>query len=93
MCDYTRFNREFGANYALVNFVTGEVRTMKCAIPNYALRALYKRLDGEMRLARLWGDNCHLVLANCCTGRVLVEIKRDFHREQTIAQLYDLLEG
>lgn len=77
--DYTALNRYgYASTYALVDYVTGEVYTSSCDVPSYALQGLYRRMDGEMRAARCRGALCHLVLANCVSGRVIAEVKCDF---------------
>lgn len=74
--DYTSLIRNgYAHTYALVDFVTGEIRTTSCTVGVYALRALYKRMDGIVREAHESGQAHHLVLANCCTNKVIAEVK------------------
>lgn len=77
--NFTALNRsDYAATFALVNYTTGEVYTSSCDVPSYALQGLYRRMDGEMRAARCRSALCHLVLANCVSGRVIAEVKCDF---------------
>lgn len=77
--NFTALNRsDYAATFALVDYVTGELRTRSCDVPSYALQSLYRRMDGEMRAARCRGALCHLVLADCVSGRVIAEVKCDF---------------
>jgi hypothetical protein len=59
--------------YALVNYTTGEVRTMSCDHQGAALRELYHIYQGELRSAKADLSAIHLVLANARTGEVLEE--------------------
>lgn len=74
--DYTSLIRNgYAHTYALVDFVTGEIRTTSCEVGAYALRTLYKRMDGIVREAREDGQAHHLVLANCRSNKVIAEVK------------------
>lgn len=70
---YTRAGYRY--TYALVDYVTGEVRTMSCDKQFLPLKNLYGYLDGIRRECASRGEACHLVLANCRTGEVIEEIK------------------
>lgn len=70
-----RWSDEYAHTYALVNFTTGEVRTIASHRADAALRTLYKRMDGEAREAAHRGEACHQVLANCVTNKVVAESK------------------
>ena len=63
-------NTNYAATYAVVNFTTGEVYTSSCEVGVYALRAMFKRFDGLHR----YGEADHLVLVNCATNAVLLEV-------------------
>ena len=65
----------YAYTYALVDYATGEVYTTSSRFSAYALRTLYKRMDGIVREAREDGQAHHLVLANCRTNKVLAEVK------------------
>lgn len=75
--------------YALVDYITGEVRTMACDTQFAPIKALYGYLDGLRRECERKGDKCHLVLANCRTGEVVEEIHCDYGLLQRIAALYE----
>ena len=79
--------------YALVDFVTGEVRSMACDKQFLPLKNLYGYLDGLRRECESRGAVCHLLLVNCRTGETVEEIHRDYGAEQRLAALYDSLEG
>lgn len=63
-------NANYAFTYAVVNFTTGEVYTSSCEVGAYALRSLFKRFDGLHR----YDKNDHLVLVNCVTNAVLLEV-------------------
>ena len=74
--DYTALKRDgYAFTYALVDFTTGEVRTSSCNMARYPLKFLFRRMCGIARAqARgAWARN--LVLANCVTNTVIIEIK------------------
>lgn len=74
--DYTALKRDsYPFTYALVDFTTGEVRTSSCDVAHYPLKHLFRRMYGIARAqARgAWARN--LVLANCVTNTVILEIK------------------
>ena len=74
--DYSSLIRGgYAHTYALVDFATGEIRTTSCDIGAVALRTLYKRMDGILRVARCTKEVHHLVLANCRTNQVIAEVK------------------
>lgn len=89
--NYTALCRD-GYTYACINYITGEIHTSSCSLPTYALRHVYHLLDGARRAARAEGSECHLVLVNCVSGEVLVEIKCDFGADY-INYLYDMMEA
>jgi hypothetical protein len=64
--------------YALVNYTTGEVRTMSCDHQGVALRELYRVYQRELRSAKADLSAIHLVLANARTGDILEETNIDF---------------
>lgn len=64
--------------YALVNYTTGEVRTMSCDHQGTALRELYGIYQRELRTAKAELAAIHLVLANARTGEVLEETNVHF---------------
>ena len=64
--------------YALVNYTTGEVRTMSCDHQGTALRELYTIYQRELRTAKAELAAIHLVLANARTGEVLDETNVHF---------------
>ena len=72
--------------YALVDYITGEVRTMACDHQFAPIKALYGYLDGLRRECEGKGDKCHLVLANCRTGEVVEEIHCDYGLLQQATQ-------
>ena len=91
--NYTALRRSgYAYTYALINYITGEIRTSSCDLPRYGLRHLYRLMDGEMRAARVDGTECHLVLANCVSGAELAEIKCDFGADH-LGYLYDMMEA
>lgn len=59
--------------YALINYTTGEVRTMSCDHQGTALRELYHVYERELRSAKADLSAIHLVLANARTGEILEE--------------------
>ena len=64
--------------YALVNYTTGEVRTMSCDHQGTALRELYRIYQSELRAAKRDLSAIHLVLADARTGEVLEETNVHF---------------
>ena len=64
--------------YALVNYTTGEVRTMSCDHQGTALRELYRIYQSELRSAKGELSAIHLVLANARTGEILEETNVNF---------------
>jgi hypothetical protein len=64
--------------YALVNYTTGEIRTMSCDHQGTALRELYRIYQGELRSAKADLSAIHLVLANARTGEILEETNVHF---------------
>ena len=64
--------------YVLVNYTTGEVRTMSCDHQGTALRELYRVYGSELRSAKADLSAIHLVLANARTGEVLEETNVHF---------------
>ena len=64
--------------YALINYTTGEVRTMSCDHQGTALRELYRVYGSELRSAKADLAAIHLVLANARTGEVLEETNVHF---------------
>lgn len=79
--------------YALVDFETGEVRTIASDRQFAPLKTLYGYLDGLRRECEHRGDICRLLLVNCRTGEAVEEINRDYGQEQLIAALYEGAEG
>ena len=63
-------NTTYAFTYAVVNFTTGEVYTTSCEVGAYALRVMFKRFDGLRR----YSEAHHLVLVNCATNAVLLEV-------------------
>ena len=91
--DYTALRRDgYAYTYALIDYITGEIRTSSCDLPTHPLRHLFQRMDGIRRECRRDGSACHLVLANCCTGEVIAFVEADFS-ENRIEHLYEMLEG
>ena len=91
--DYTALRRDgYAYTYALIDYITGEIRTSSCDLPTHPLRHLFQRMDGIRRECRRDGSACHLVLVNCCTGEVLAFVETDFG-ENRIEHLYEMLEG
>lgn len=91
--NYAALRRDgYAYTYALINYITGEIRTSSCDLPTYGLRHLYHLMDGEMRAARADGAECYLVLVNCVSGRELAEIKCDFGADR-LGYLYDMMEA
>lgn len=66
--------------YALINYTTGEVRTMSCDHQGTALRELYGVYQSELRSAKAELAAIHLVLANARTGEVLEETNVHFRQ-------------
>ena len=64
--------------YALINYTTGEVRTMSCDHQGTALRELYRIYGSELRSAKADLSAIHLVLANARTGEILEETNVHF---------------
>ena len=64
--------------YALINYTTGEVRTMSCDHQGTALRELYRIYQSELRSAKADLAAIHLVLVNARTGEVLEETNVHF---------------
>lgn len=74
--DYTSLKRDgYAFTYALVDFTTGEIRTSSCDVAQHPLKYLFRRMCGIARAqARgAWARN--LVLVNCVTNAVILEIK------------------
>lgn len=74
--DYKTLKHEgYAFTYALIDFTTGEVYTTSCNVARYPLKHLFRKMCGIARAqARgAWARN--LVLANCVTNAVVVEIK------------------
>ena len=91
--DYTALRRDgYAYTYALIDYITGEIRTSSCDLPTHPLRHLFHKMDGIRRECRNSGSVCHLLLANCCTGEVLAFVETDFG-ENRIEHLYEMLEG
>lgn len=64
--------------YALINYTTGEVRTISSDYQGVAQRELYRRYQSELRSAKAELAAIHLVLANARTGEVLEETNVHF---------------
>lgn len=64
--------------YALVNYTTGEVRSMSCDHQGAALRELYRIYQSELRSAKSELAAIHLVLVNARTGEILEETNVHF---------------
>ena len=64
--------------YALVNYTTGEVRTMSCDHQGVPLRELYRAYTSYLREAKRELAAIHVVLANARTGEILEETNVDF---------------
>ena len=64
--------------YVLINYTTGEVRTMSCDHQGTALRELYRVYGSELRSAKADLSAIHLVLANARTGEILEETNVHF---------------
>lgn len=64
--------------YALINYTTGEVRTIASDYQGVPLRELYRRYQSELRSAKAELSAIHLVLANARTGEVLEETNVHF---------------
>ena len=64
---------EYRHTFALIVYNTGELFISSCDLPQYPLRALYKRADGILREALR--DDCfaHIELVNARTGRTVWE--------------------
>lgn len=62
---------------ALINYATGEVRTVSSDQASYATHRLFRYFCGEVRTARLWGTLCNIRLVNCTTGVTLLRV--NFH--------------
>ena len=73
---YTRAGYRY--TYALMNYTTGEVRTMSCDHQGTPLRELYHIYQGELRSAKSELSAIHLVLANARTGEILEETNVNF---------------
>ena len=74
--DYTALKRDnYAFTYALVDFTTGEIRTISCDVARYSLKYLFRRMCGIAREQARGAWSRHLVLANCVTNTVIVEIK------------------
>ena len=75
--DYTQFARycsaEYPFGYCLVNYSTGEIRTIACVSQAMALRSMYRRMDGEHRAY----PEDRLVLANVRTGAVVCAVNME----------------
>jgi hypothetical protein len=84
---------DYRHTYALIDFETGEVRSIACDLQSAPLKTLYGYLDGLRRECEHKGAMCHLLLVNCRTGKAVEEIRRDYGREQLIAALYEGMEG
>ena len=64
--------------YALINYTTGEIRTISSDYQGVAQRELYRRYQSELRSAKAELSAIHLVLANARTGEVLEETNVHF---------------
>lgn len=64
--------------YALINYTTGEVRTMSCDHQGTALRELYRIYQSELRTAKRDQSAIHLVLADARMGEILEETNVNF---------------
>lgn len=61
--------------YGLVDFITGEVRTIASDRQYIPLKTLYGHLDGQRRECERRGEPYHLLLVNCRTGESVAEVK------------------
>lgn len=68
----------FRHTYVLVNYTTGEVRTMSCDHQGTALRELYRAYQSELRSAKAELSAIHLVLASARSGEILEETNVHF---------------
>ena len=75
---YYYVRADYRHTYALVNYTTGEVRTLSCDHQGTALRELYHIYGRELRAAKRELAAIHLVLVNAHTGEVLEETNVDF---------------
>ena len=64
--------------YVLVNYTTGEVRSMSCDHQGTALRELYRIYQSELRSAKGELSAVHLVLADARMGDILEETNVHF---------------
>lgn len=62
---------------ALINYATGEVRTVSSDLASYATRRLFHYFCGEVRAAAKQGTLCDIRLVNCTTGVTLLRV--NFH--------------
>ena len=61
--------------YALVDFVTGEVRTQSCDRAYLPIKTLYGYLDGIRRECAHNNAPCDLLLVDCRTGETVAQVK------------------
>jgi len=71
---YHLVNPGYRYTYALIDFETGEVRTMASDRQFAPIKTLYGYFDGLRRQCKEKGDVCHLLLVNCRTGEQIEEV-------------------
>ena len=87
---YYRYVRPgYRYTYALIDFETGEVRTMSCDRQFAPIKALYGYLDGLRRECERKGEMCHLLLVNCRTGETVEEAWHDYGLDQVLGDIAD----
>lgn len=72
---YHLVRKGYRYTYALIDFVTGEVRTMACDREYLPLKTLYNQLDGIRRECAHNGAPCDLLLVDCRTGEAIEQVK------------------
>ena len=86
---YHLVRKGYRYTYALIDFVTGEVRTMACDRAYLPLKDLYNRLDGLRRECEHKGEMCHLLLVDCRTGEAIEEVWHDYGLDEVLGDIAD----
>ena len=70
---YHLVRKDYRYTYALIDFVTGEVRTMACDRAFAPLKELYNCFESLRRNYARACFPCNLLLVNCRTGEVIAQ--------------------
>ena len=72
---YYLVRKGYRYTFALVDFVTGEIRTQSCDRAYLPIKTLYGYLSGIRRECAHNGTPCNLLLVDCRTGETLEQVK------------------